>query len=146
MSCKFDKDIIQRYADNTIDPLELIFLKEHINSCDECKKDIDLAMKLENSLDKFFSEDPGVSDLGLMITQLVDDCMYELSRREKLKYTLNKGMKMGSSIIDNSVRFIKYFPGSKRMNNSVKKSAAGAGGFLKNLMKKEAERLIESFR
>ena len=37
MSCKFDKDLIQNYVDNTIDPLELIVLKEHIAVCQDCK-------------------------------------------------------------------------------------------------------------
>lgn len=146
MSCIFDKNIIQKYADNTIDPLEFIFLKEHVSYCDECRKEMDLLMTLENGLEKFFSAAPEVNDLELMITKLVNDCMYELNRREKFKYTLNKGMEIGSSIIDNSIRFIGYIPGSKSMNKGVRKSASGAGGILKRLFKKEAKRLIESFR
>lgn len=144
MSCLFDKDIIQKYADNTIDPLEFIFLKEHVSYCEECRKEMDLAMTLENSLEKFFVADPGVSELELMISSLVDDCMYELNKREKLKYILKKGMKTGRNIIDNSLRFFSYIPGSKKMNKGVKKTASGAGGLLKAFLKKEAGKLLES--
>lgn len=142
MSCIFDKDIIQKYADNTIDPLEFIFLKEHISYCEECRKEMDLVMTLENGLGKFFADDPRASDLELMITNLVDDCMYELNKREKLKYALNKGMKLGNSIMNNSFRFIEYIPGNKSVNKGVKKTASGAGGFLKALFKKEAGKLF----
>ena len=82
MSCGFDREIIQKYADNTIDPLELIFLKEHINYCGECRNELETLMALENELESFFDNEPKAVDMGLMITTLADDCMKGLNKRE----------------------------------------------------------------
>jgi len=37
MSCSFDKSIISRFARGKIEPLEKVFLEEHIKNCSECK-------------------------------------------------------------------------------------------------------------
>lgn len=124
MSCRFDREIIQKYADNTIDPLEFIFLKEHISYCEECRKELDLVMTLENEMDKFFNDNYELKDLDLSITKLVDNCMYEVNKTEKLKYIINMGIRMGNGIIDNSLRFINYVPGSKRIGKGVRKTAS----------------------
>lgn len=146
MSCGFDREIIQRYADNTIEPLEYIFLKEHINYCFDCRKELDLMMSLENGLDKFFNYDSGAEDLDQLISGLVDGCMYELNKREKLKYTLNKGIKLGNGIIDNSLKFVEYIPGSKRMGKGVKKTASITVRLVKALAKKEIGKLLTGLR
>ena len=144
MSCCFDKEIIQKYVDNTIDPLEFIFLKEHMNYCGECRKELDLVMTLENELSKFFDEDSEVKELDLLITRLVDDCMDELGKRKKLMYAIGKGMAIGSRIVDNSIRFVEYIPGSKRMGKGVKRTASVIGDLLKALVKKEVGKLLAS--
>ncbi|HYE84605.1 MAG TPA: hypothetical protein VEG39_20885 [Clostridia bacterium] len=144
MSCGFDRRIIQKYADNTIDPLEFIFLKEHINYCGECRRELDMYMTLENELEKFFDEDPGTKDLDLLIANLVDDCMYELNRREKLKYAFNKSVELGSHIVENSVKFVEYIPGSKRMGKGVKKTASSTRSLLLTLVKKRVGKLLNN--
>jgi formiminotetrahydrofolate cyclodeaminase len=141
MSCCFDKEIIQKYVDNTIDPLEFIFLKEHMNYCNECKRELDLVMTLENELSKFFDEDSEVKELDLLITKLVNDCMDEVERSKKLKYAINKGIEIGSRIVDNSTRFVEYIPGSKKMGKGVKKTASFTKDMLKALVKKEVGKL-----
>ena len=37
MSCSFDKNILSRFARGKIEPLEKVFLDEHIKTCSECK-------------------------------------------------------------------------------------------------------------
>ena len=143
MSCLFDKTIIQKYADNTIEPLEFLFLKEHIGYCEECRRETELTMALENSLEKFFAENAGTVSFETMIVNLVDDCMYEVNRREKLKYVLKKRIEVCGSIIDNSKRFFAFIPGSKRINKGVKKTASGVGGFLAAFLKKKIVKLLE---
>lgn len=145
MSCGFDKEIIQKYADNTIDPLELIFLKEHINYCGECRKELDLVMTLENQLDKFFEDDVDSKELDLMINKLVDDCMYELNRKEKLKYALKGAIRTGSEITGNSLRFVEYLPGSRILAKGIKKTASFTGNLFKSRFKKEAGKLLMHF-
>lgn len=139
MSCGFDREIIQKYADNTIDPLEFIFLKEHINYCGECRNELDMFMTLENELYKFFDEDSEVSDMDLNIAGLVDDCMGELNKREKLKYALNRSIKLGKGILDNSARFAGFLPGSKYIGRGVRRTASFAGNLMKSYAKRSQE-------
>ncbi|KUO74933.1 MAG: hypothetical protein APF77_17875 [Clostridia bacterium BRH_c25] len=146
MSCGFDREIIQKYADNTIDPLELIFLREHINYCGECRKELNMVMTLENELEKFFDDDSGVRELDLLINKLVDNCMYELNKREKLKYVLNRGMKLGSSIMNNSIKFMKYIPGRRYVAKGVKKTASKTRNLLTAIVKKRVGELLDSVR
>ena len=146
MSCGFDREIIQKYADNTIEPLEFIFLKEHINYCEACRRELDLTMTLENELDKFFDFDAEEKDLDLIISRLVDDCMYELNKREKLKYAFNKAIEVGNGIMDNSFKFVEYIPGSKVLGKGVKKTASITGKFVKAVMKKEIGRFLTILR
>lgn len=146
MSCGFDREIIQKYADNTIDPLEFIFLREHINYCGECRKELDLSMTLENELNKFFDDDSGVKDMDIMITRLVEDCMSGLNKREKLKYALNRARRIGRGIMDNSLKFTEYIPGRKAIGKGAQKTALITGNFVKSIVKKEIKKLIYSFR
>ncbi|HYF82334.1 MAG TPA: hypothetical protein VEB00_04815 [Clostridia bacterium] len=141
MSCCFDKEIIQKYVDNTIDPLEFIFLKEHMNYCGECRRELDLVMTLENQLSKFFDDDSEAKELDLLITKLVYDCMDEVEKNKKLKYAINRGIELGSCIVDNSTRFVEYIPGSKRMSKGVKKTASFTRDMLKTLVKREVVKL-----
>ena len=144
MSCGFDRTLIQEYVDNTIDPLEFIFLKEHINYCGECKRELDMFMTLENELEKFFDDSPVAKDLDLMVESLVDDCMYELNRREKPWYAMKKSMEMGSRIMKNSIKFMEYIPGGKRVSRRAKKTFSNTGSLMAGLVKKGASKLLHN--
>jgi len=146
MSCTFDREIIQKYADNTIDPLEFIFLKEHMNYCDECRKELDLVMALEDGMEKFFDNGYEAGKLELLITKLVDDCMYEVNKREKIKYIINSGIRTGSGILDNSLRFIEYIPGSKRIGKGVRKTASITRNILVAAAKNKIGKLLTNVK
>ena len=144
MNCGFDREIIQRYADNTIDPLEYIFLKEHINYCGECRKELDMVMTLENELYKFFDDDSEIRNPDMNIARLVDDCMYGLNKREKLKYTLNRSIEFGRKVADNSLKFAGYIPGSRIISRGAKRAASYTGNLMKSIVKKEVKKLLTS--
>lgn len=38
MGCSFDKDILNRSVNGKIDPLERVFMEEHVKNCGECKE------------------------------------------------------------------------------------------------------------
>lgn len=52
MECKFDIDLIQEYVEGTIEPLEKIFVEEHLKVCRKCRKELNqfklLQYELEN--------------------------------------------------------------------------------------------------
>jgi hypothetical protein len=142
MSCCFDKEIIQKYADNTIDSLEFIFLKEHINYCEQCRKELDLVMTLENELYKFYDEEPDTGKLDLLITELVDTCMHEVNNRGRLKALLDGSIRTGSSIAKNTLRFVNYLPGRKRMEKKAKKTASAIGSLMVKGIRKRLTELL----
>lgn len=145
MSCGFDRELIQKYADNSIDPLEFIFLREHMNYCGECRRELDLVMTLERELEKFFDEDVNTEKLDYMIAKLVDDCIDEVERKHRLKYAFASGVRLGSRIMGYSTRFVGFLPGSKKVGKGAAKTASKTGGFLKELVKKKIGRLYISF-
>ena len=40
MCCRIDKELLYALDDNTIEPLEKIFIEEHIKYCTDCQKDL----------------------------------------------------------------------------------------------------------
>jgi predicted anti-sigma-YlaC factor YlaD len=40
MECNIDKYLLYEYMDKTIDPLERIFLEQHLKTCTGCRKDL----------------------------------------------------------------------------------------------------------
>lgn len=146
MSCGFDREIIQRYADNNIDPLELIFLKEHINYCGGCRKELELVMALESELDNIFDEDFDLKNLDILVTKIVDDCMSQLNKREKLKYLLGKSMKTGKTVVNDTVRLAGHIPGMRYLGKGVRKTGSIAGNMLISIVKRKVEKLIADLR
>jgi len=146
MNCGFDREIIQKYADNSIDPLEFIFLKEHINYCGECRRELDIVMTLENELDNYFEKAPETGSLDFLITELVDECISGLNKREKLKHVLSKSIKTGNNIMGNSVKFIKYIPGSKLLGKGIKKTVSAAGNLLVSIVEDKVGKIMANLR
>ena len=103
MSCKFDKQLLYSLADNTIEPLERIFAEEHLKSCDECKKELDLIEKLDKELNEFEFELPLPERLSTLSQLLVENCISKMENEDvKLKNNnYNEDMKLlKKTIID----------------------------------------------
>lgn len=137
MSCRFDKELIQKYIDNTIDPLEQLFLKEHVKCCAECSRDLELLMTAENELDKFFDSRIESKDLDFMIQTVVDDCIEELESS-----MLKRSIRMSREIASNSSRFVDYLPGIKYAKKGVKKAASKSGDLISAMVKKRIRKLL----
>jgi hypothetical protein len=137
MSCRFDKEIIQKYIDNTIDPLEQLFLKEHIKCCGECSSELELLMSAEDELDKFFSSSTVSKELDFMIETIVDDCIEEIESSP-----LKRSIRMGRRIASNSSKFVDFIPGIKYAKKGVKKAASKSGSLVSAVVRKRIRRLL----
>lgn len=142
MSCKFDKEIIHKYLDNTIDPLELVFLKEHIKVCSDCKDELELMGKLDESLYGFFQELPQGEIPEDFSLSVLDMCYEEnkLNLRDKVK----KGVEINKSIIENATRFAGYMPGSKTAAKAAKAVGRGLNKAVKSGLNYSVKKLISS--
>ena len=140
MSCHFDKEIIQKYIDNTIDPLEYIFLKEHLAYCDDCKKELELLTLVDGNLNSFFEEDIDVSPLDMLAGQLVDECIRELRNDSLLVAGIRSGAELSRSIVHNSLSFASHIPGSRLLKRGISSTAStinkAARAYVRNSVKK----------
>lgn len=144
MDCRFDKDIIQRYVDNTIDPLEYIFLKEHLKYCGECEKELAILTRIDEGFYRVFDADLDTPNLEGMIGKVVDECLYESERRHMLRFTLKKAVAAGTNVVENTVRFTNYLPGNKLIKAGAKKTTRAAGRLIKEAFRKEVKRFMAS--
>lgn len=141
MSCSFDKEIIQKYIDNTIDPLELVVLKEHIAVCRDCKFELELMSKLESSLYEYFGNlsDNELPDQFSM--DVLEQC-YENSKALGYKEGLAKFWRINKLVAVNAVRYTNYLPGSKLAVNTAKQAGKGINKAVKGYVKNSFKRLI----
>ena len=57
MKCKFDTSLLQALIDDNIEPLELIFLSEHLKVCKSCMDELKMLYSIDQSLKSLFNED-----------------------------------------------------------------------------------------
>lgn len=141
MSCKFDKDLIQNYVDNTIEPLELIVLKEHIAVCQDCKFELDLMSKLDSSMYEYFDNMPNNELLDEFGTYVLDKC-YESNKFNGFRSGISKAWQINKMIVSNASRYTSYLPGSKLAANVAKKTSKRFNIAVKDYMKVSFKRLI----
>ena len=141
MSCKFDKDIIHRYVDNTIDPLELIVLKEHIAVCQDCKLDLELMSKLEDSMFEYFEGNPSATLPEAFAVNILDKC-YTETQKKGYKRVLSGAWAFNKSVAGNASRYITYLPGSKLAARYLKKAGKSANRAVKGYVKNRFKKLI----
>lgn len=129
MNCKLDKDLLYAYADETIDPLERIFVEEHLKYCDSCKKDLKLIYIIDENL-KNLEEDLILPERLRTISELiVENCLNE-GEREDTKARLKNIYSLYLDINKNIVapgKFYKQNPFNKFINDKINESANQLG-------------------
>lgn len=140
MGCKFDKEIIHKYIDNTIDPLELIFLKEHIKVCEDCRTELELMSKLDDSLYGYFE---GIQPIELpedFSLSVLNKC-YE-SKKLTFRQRVKSAIEINQVIISNTTRFAGYIPGTKAAGKAAKLAGRGINKALKSCLSFGVKKLI----
>ncbi|NMM63355.1 zf-HC2 domain-containing protein [Clostridium sp. P21] len=88
MSCKLDKKFLYAYADNTIDPLEKIFVEEHLKHCDECIKTLELIHNIDKNLSTIDDDFIFPERLSLISELVAENCISKVEEKDfKLKIT-----------------------------------------------------------
>ncbi len=142
MSCKFDKEILQRYIDNEADPLEIIFLREHMKYCMDCKREVELLTLTDQKLYQVINEVSLPFNLDALTEKLVDNCIEETVNRSVLGKLAHDGYKMSKSVARNASRFVRYIPGSKLAAKGINASAEYIGNSTKRYIKGKVKSLI----
>lgn len=141
MSCRFDKNIIQKYVDNSIDPLELIILKEHIAVCGDCKFELELMSRLEDSLYQYFDGMPEHEHLDAFSLEVLDKC-YEQAGSGGYKKGIAKAWEINKMVVSNASKYTSYLPGSRLAAACAKKAGSSMNKALKGYVKNSFRKLI----
>ncbi len=142
MNCKLNKNLLYSYVDNTIEPLEKIFVEEHLNYCKECRKDLKLISAIDENLNCEDEDFVFPKRLNLISKLIVENGLAELEYKDlklKLKNIIhsyehfNKSMKNSKNIYKQNPfkKFIK-----KELNTSISIAKKPAKKFLKEKIKK----------
>lgn len=131
MGCKLDKDLLQDLLEGVIEPIEKLFVEEHLKSCQECRKEL--------------------TELKLLFWDLNDKSNYEIELPVELdqikdslqKQTIGKASESTVTALINIQRnnirtagkFLDYVPGATASNNFVKESLKATPSVIKKVSK-----------
>ena len=129
MSCKLDKQLLYSLADNTIEPLERIFVEEHLKYCAECKNELELIKKLDKELNEFEFEIPIPDRLSTLSQLLVENCINQMEIEDtKLKnHNYNEDMKLLKKTIIDSYKVPYNNPYNKFIERNLNKAVGLIG-------------------
>lgn len=134
MSCdKIDASLLQDYLDNTIDPLEKIFVQNHLKICDKCRRELsELKLLLYDLDDKnnYIIDYP--PELETMRDDIIDSFL------GKRKSPSKKIMEMQVETIKTTGKFIEHLPGAKQAPKLLKLASKG----LKKGVKQGVQKLV----
>lgn len=75
MVCKFDEMLLYSFVDNTIEPLEKIFVEEHLKYCTHCKKELEEIYLFDEKLEKIDFDIPIPERLSVLSKLVLENCI-----------------------------------------------------------------------
>lgn len=143
MSCKLDKQLLYSLADNTIEPLERIFVEEHLKYCNECKKELELNEKIEKELSEFEFEMPIPDRLSTLSKLLADNCINQMENEDANLKNRNykEEMKLLKRTIIESYKAPYNNPYNKFIEEKLTKAAGVIGKPVKNYCNKKMSKI-----
>lgn len=144
--CRFDREILQKYIDNTIEPLEFIFLKEHLKVCAECKDELDFLKAVDSSLISYFNQNDYSEEVekkvASLIGKLIEERIHQAGGKRKILNRLSKSFENGRGIANSAICFINYIPGNKTIKKRAGSIKNTARDFVKTYLNEKLNKLI----
>lgn len=139
MICKLDKQLIYSLADNTIEPLERIFVEEHLKYCDECKKELQQIKELDNGLSELEFEIPIPEKLSVLSQLLVENCIDQMENEDinLRRKNYEEEMKLLKRTIIDAYKVPFNNPYNKFFEDKLTKAAGIIGNPVKNYCNKK---------
>lgn len=78
MCCKFDKELLYAFDDKTIEPLEKIFVEEHIKYCTDCQKDLKLITIINGNIKDELINIKFPDKLSIISQLVAENCISEM--------------------------------------------------------------------
>ncbi len=120
MECKIDKYLLYEYLDKTIDPLEKIFLEQHLKDCIQCRKDITQMKLVLWEMDEIRESEievpPDIYKVReAALSQIFEEGNSKLTVKDVVSLPL-EGLKLGGEILN-------CIPAVKSSNTLIKTGA-----------------------
>ncbi|MEL1135738.1 zf-HC2 domain-containing protein [Desulfitobacterium sp. THU1] len=138
MICNLDKNLLQDLLDGVIDPVEKLFVEEHLKACSECRQEI-------NELKLLFWDlnDKSSYDLELPLElDHIKNALLEQSLEPASQSTFNslmevqrKNIKSARNNMKSASKFLDFVPGIKAGNALAKESLKATPSALKYVSK-----------
>jgi hypothetical protein len=143
MSCKLDKQLIYSLADNTIEPLERIFVEEHLKYCDECKKELQQIKELDSGLSELEFEISIPEKLSVLSQLLVENCIDQMENEDinLRRQNYEEEMKLLKRTIIDAYKAPFNNPYNKFFEDKLTKAAGVIGKPVKNYCNKKMSKI-----
>ncbi|MFZ5986814.1 MAG: anti-sigma factor family protein [Bacillota bacterium] len=117
MNCKFDTDLIQEYLEGSIDPIEKIFLEEHLKVCKKCRAEL-------THLKLLFYEFESIKDIEMEVPTEVETVrakvLSDLFDKDESGYGVKEFVKQQKEAINLAAGFLNFIPGKSIVKNGLK--------------------------
>jgi len=138
MSCRFDLDLLQDYVDGVTDPVEAIFIEEHLKACGDCRRETSELKLLFWDLDNkanYESELPREMDA-------IKNTLLEIIPGIHSTSTAGRIIRQQRKNLAASTRFIGFVPGAKQGGKLLKEGAKSIPSAVGKVTAGLARRLI----
>lgn len=143
MNCKLDKNLLYAYADRTIEPLEKIFVEEHLKYCKSCKRDLEVINLIDENLNSIGEDIIFPERLSIISQLVVENCLEQISKenlKERIESFYNSYKEINKTI-KSSQNLYKLNPFNKFIHENVSKSINYMKKPVKKYVKKKVEKI-----
>lgn len=132
MSCdKVDASLLQEFLEETIDPLEKIFIENHLKTCKECRRELSELKLMFFDLDNKSNYETEIPiELDLMRDNIIDSFL------GKRKSPSKKLIEFQIDTIKSSSKFIEFIPGAKQAPKVLRQASKGLRKGVRKLIAK----------
>ena len=137
MTCNMDEYYLYAYDDGTIDPLEKIFVEEHLKHCSKCRKQLEIIKSIEKNLSMIqFPVPDRLSEISQMVAENCIESVENKDSRVK-RQNYRESMKSIGNIIIRSQFLKNNNPYNKAINKCVKAAVSAAEKPAKKYIRKK---------
>lgn len=143
MNCKLDKQLLYSLADNTIEPLERIFVEEHLKYCNECKRELQQIKELDNILSELEFEIQIPEKLSVLSQLLAENCIDQMENEDinLRRQNYEEEMKLLKRTIIEAYKVPFNNPYNKFFEDKLTKAAGAIGKPVKNYCNKKMSKI-----
>ena len=128
MTCNMDENFLYAYEDGTIDPLEKIFVEEHLKHCSKCRKQLEIINNIEKNLSMIQNNFPVPDRLSIISQMVAENCIESIENKDSSvrRQNYRENMKSIGDIIIRSQFLKNNNPYNKAINKCVKAVVSAA--------------------